>query len=76
MCEAFPGDVAGAAPGAGRRRTPGFRLPVILRGYPAGMKLCNTWVLSCQHQLQILAWREADRSEFIEMLCSFTCVDG
>lgn len=26
------------------------------------MKLCNVWVLSCQHQLQILASRGADRS--------------
>lgn len=31
-------------------------------------KLCNTWVLSCQHQLQILARGGADRSELSEML--------
>lgn len=40
----------------------GFNSPLIPYVYPAGMKLCNTWVLSCQHQLQILARREADRS--------------
>lgn len=40
----------------------GSNLPVSPYGYPAGMKLCNTWVLSCQHQLQILALRGADRS--------------
>lgn len=63
-------DVPGARPRAM------IQLPFIPCGYPAGMKLCNIWVLSCQHQLQILACREADRSEFGEMLLSFTGVCG
>lgn len=34
-------------------------------GYPAvGSKLCKSWVLSCQHQLQILARGGADGSEY------------
>lgn len=42
----------------------------------AGTELCNTWVLSCQHQLQILAHRGADSSRFNEMLFCLTWNDG
>lgn len=63
-------DVPWAGPGA--QLCSVIQLPFIPYGYPGGMKLCNIWVLSCQHQLQILACRGADRSEFDGMLLSFT----
>lgn len=47
---------------AGKPHHRGINLPLVPSCYPVGMKLCNTWVLSCQHQLQILARRGADRS--------------
>lgn len=53
---------AAANPSRSWTRLSGFHLPLIPCCYPVGMKLCNTWVLSCQHHLQILACRGADRS--------------
>lgn len=53
---------AAANPSRSRTRLCGFHLPLIPCCYPVGMRLCNTWVLSCQHHLQILACRGADES--------------